>query len=345
MGEKPVDEWLNAESPEAWRETIRNGYARAHVLFALLESGALEALQRAGDAGRTAAELAGECSLDELILDNVLTYLALSDVVLEKKGDRFRLAEKGAYIFEKKMQHVLYNNVGSYAVCLTELLPALRGEKKYGRDFLRNGEYLAIGTRNVTQESHPGIVSAVEKYRPRVLGDLGCGSAHLSVKLCNANPALSSVAIDVSGGALEAARRTVDAAGLSDRINLVHGDVGDPDAWAEAAKDVDLFVTVAVLHEFLRDGEAGVVRVLERMRALFPGKIFVIVEFNRRPDEEFASIPLDFRYRWLFYQYLMHPLSNQGLISQERWLALFKELGMEVLSVESFNLDVYVTRL
>lgn len=327
-----------------WREEIRNGFSRAFILFALHASGVLDALQRAGAAGRTAKELAAEHQLAEFLLENVLTYLALADVVLVKEGERFRLTEHADFLFAPKTMHMLYNNVGSYACILYELLPALRGQKKYGQDFVRRGDYLAIGTRNITVESHPGIVAAVERTGAKTVADLGCGSAHMLVKLCGANRERRGVGIDLSEGALAEARRTVDTAGLGERIALVRGDVGAPDSWAKDAQDVELFVCVAVLHEMLSDGEDAVLRVLTRMKHLFPGRYFVMAEFDRREDEEFAAIPVEFRYRFLFYQYLMHPLSNQGLLPRRKWLDLFERAGIEVLSVEAFNLDVYVTR-
>ena len=342
--EKDVVPLLNAEDPELWRETIRNGYTRAFVLFALLETGVLDVLRKAGAAGKTAAELAAECNVDEKILDNILTYMALSDVVLEKKDGRFSFTDKGEWIYQPRMLHLLYNNVGSYGITLQELVPSLRGEKKYGKDFVRRGDYLAVGTQNITVESQPGILSAIQRLGVKRVVDLGCGSAHWLVKCCKLAPDVTGVGVDISTGALSESKKTIEKAGLTDRVRLVHGDVGDPDTYAKEIGDVELFNCVAVMHEFLRDGEDAVFRILSRMKALFPGRYMTMAEFNRREDEEFASIPAAFRYRWLFYQYIMHPLSNQGLMSRQRWMAMFERCGIHVESVESFNLDVYLVR-
>lgn len=334
----------NATDSNSWRETMRNGYVRAFLCFALHETGVWDAL-RASTSGLTTAELAGTLDLDGKALEHALTYMNLADVVLEREGERWRLTERASWLFEPRTIHLLYNNVGAYACLLYELVPTLRKQKTYGKDFVRRGDYLAIGTRGVTVESHGGIMNEIKRLEIGTFGDLGCGSAHLLVKFCREAESIRGVGVDISEGALATARQTVAEAGMSDRIRLVQGDVGDPASFADKAQDVELFVCIAVLHEFLRDGEEGVLRVLGRMKECFPGRYLVLGEFNRLPPEQYADVPIDVRYRYLFYQELMHPLSNQGLMSQQDWLRTFEKAKVEVLGVQRRNLDIYLLKL
>ncbi len=327
-----------------WRETMRNGYVRAYLLFALHDTGVLEALRAAPD-GLTTGELADRLGLDGKRLEHVLTYAKLSDEVLAQTGDRWRLGERGAWAFEPRTMHLLYNNVGAYSCILSELVPVLKKEKVYGTDFVRRGDYLAIGTRGVTVESHDGIMSEIRRLGIRTFGDLGCGSAHLLVKFCREAPDIKGVGVDISEGALTSARDTIGAADMASRIRLVLGDVGQPETYADKVQDVELFVCIAVLHEFLRDGEQGVLDVLARMRKCFPGKYLILGEFDRLPPESYNEVPLDVRFRYLFYQELMHPLSNQGLMSRADWIRTFETAGVEVLSVQKRNLDIYLLKL
>lgn len=342
--ESNLEDLNNATSADLWRETIRNGYVRAHLLFALLETGVLGAL-RDTPAGLTTNELAAKLELDEVALGHSLTYLQLADVVLTREQERWRLTERGSWLFEPRTMHLLFVNVGAYQVLLTELIPTLRKQKVYGKDFVRRGDYLARGTGGVTVEAHDGIMNEIRRLKIRTFGDLGCGSAHLLVKFCREAGDIKGVGVDISEGALSSARDTVAAAKMGDRIRLVQGDVGLPETYADKVQDVELFVSIAVLHEFLRDGEAGVLQVLARMRACFPGRYLILGEFNALPPEQYAQVPIDVRFRYLFYQELMHPLSNQGLMSRENWIKTFEKAGVEVLSVQQRNLDIYLLKL
>lgn len=340
--------WLAADDPLLWREHIRHGYARAFLLFSLLESGVFEALRRAGTGpnnGKTVNEIADECGVDAHMLDGVLHYLALSDVVLDNDGDRFWLTERGEWLFEPRSMHLAYNNVGAYSPCLFNLLPALRGEKTYGADFVRRDDMLAIGSLNSTKESYPWVVSELRNLGIDTVVDLGCGAAGVLMEFCRLDEQLRGVGIDISEDALSEARRRLADGGLADRVQLAQGDVRDPASYADMARHAGAFTCIGVLHEFLRDGEEAVEAILRQMKELFPGRYMFLGEFNRQTDEEFRKLPIPKRIRGLFYQYIMHPLSAQGLpMSRRRWTDLFERVGVDCVEIKDFYLDQYLLR-
>src|SRR5687768_4478680 len=153
MNKRPADiatsaaggrEWLG-EDLATWSQSIRNGYIRAFIIFALHETGVFDALRRNG--AMTSAELAATCQVDGHLLDGVLHFLLHADVVLEKSGDRFALTARGReWLFADPVLAMSFGAVGAYCSILYELVPALRGEKRYGVDFVRPGDLIAKGS-------------------------------------------------------------------------------------------------------------------------------------------------------------------------------------------------------
>jgi len=335
--------WLGGDLT-SWAQSIRNGYARAFIIFALHETGVFETLRRLGP--MTVEELASECRVDAHLLDGVLNFLAFADEVLVKNGDRFALGPRGEWIFADPVMAMSFGAVGAYSCLLYELVPTLRREKRYGVDFVRRGDLVAKGSYYTGRGNYPWIVSELRRLGVKTVADLGCGSGEVLIAFCTLDATLQGIGIDISQEALEEARSRVKAGGLGDRIALVHGDITHPETFEEHVGDVDAFHGMMVFHEFLRDGEDAAVRIFRAMRERFPGKYLLIGEFNRLSDDEFRAMPYPARMHPLFYQYIIHPLSWQGLpIAKERWLALFERAGLKVLAVKDdfpFRLVEYV---
>jgi len=107
------------------------------------------------------------------------------------------------------------------------------------------------------------------------------------------------------------------------------------------------FNAIMALHEFLRDGEEAVINVLKKMKKEFPGSYFILGEFNKCSDEEFKKIPIYERMHMLFYQEIIHGLTNQGLASLNSWKEMFKKADVELMEYKSdfpFRLVEYVLK-
>jgi hypothetical protein len=227
---------------------------------------------------------------------------------------------------------------------MTELLPALRRERRYGVDFVRAGEAVAVLSHLGLRATYDWVAGELARVSTKVAADLGCGSAEALIAFCQARPGLRAIGIDVSGSALEEAGRRVAAAGLTDRISLVWGDVTRPETLETPALDaVDTFTCTTVLHEFLRDGEEAVIEILHTLARRFPRRHLVVGEFDALSDDEYRAMPVRARVRKLWYQFLMHPLSLQGSpLPRESWIALFERAGLEVLAVRPTGGDFFV---
>lgn len=332
----------------AWREGMRNGYLRAFIINALLQTGIADELRRRSPEAASADELAQHAGLDAYALSSALTYLSLADRVIEKQGNAFRLGERGDWLFTPELRAALLASIDAYGCVLTELLPTLKREKSYGSDFRRRGDAVAAASLLTTRPNYPFIVETLARYGVTSVADLGCGAAGLLVEFSKLAPELHGVGVDIDPGSLSEARQALEAAGLLGRVTLIEGDIGNPDAFAAqpAIQSVDAFNCCGVLHEFFRDGDDAVIAILASYKRLFPGRLFFLGEFRARTDDEYRSTPVVHRIRNLWYQHLMHPLSKQGLPrSRAQWQSIFERAGVEALDVRDYFLDQYVLRL
>lgn len=67
-----------------------------------------------------------------------------------------------------------------------------------------------------------------EEWASPLIVDVGTGSGCLAIAIAREVPEAEIIAIDISGAALEVARRNASRNGLSDRISFVEGDLLDP---------------------------------------------------------------------------------------------------------------------
>jgi len=336
--------WLG-QDVKTWSQSIRNGYARSFIIFALHETGVFEKLRDSG--AKSSEELATECNINGHLLDGVLNFLCFADKILEKKDNKFSLTEKGReWLFSDMVLAMTYGAIGAYSCLLYELLPALRGEKRYGKDFIRKGDLIARGSYLTGKANYPWVVEELKKLGVKKVADLGCGSADILINFCKLDPELMGVGIDISPDALKEASMRIRDANLSNRITLIEADLTNPETYEKEIPDVEAFNAIMVFHEFLRDGEEYVVELFKNMKKAFSGRYLFLGEFNRISDEEFKNMPYPDRIHPLFYQYIIHPLTWQGLpIEKERWQAIFRKAGLKILKIKDdfpFRLVEYV---
>ena len=102
-----------------------------------------------------------------------------------------------------------------------------------------------------------------------------------------------------------------------------------------------------VMHEFLRDGEDSVVKIFKSMKQEFKGKYFFLGEFDCLEDNEYQQMRYPDRIHYLFYQHMIHPLTNQGLTTKEGWLNIFRKADIQVIEMNdklSFRLVQFILK-
>lgn len=321
------DEFLGTTVQE-WTQSIRNGYMRAYIIFALHETGVFDALKN-GES-KAVEDLAAECRIEPYLLNSVILYLLVCDKIMERDGDKVRLTDFGRHaLFTDTLMTFAWGAVGGYSIVLTELIPALRGKVKYGVDFERNGEYLAVGSLLTGRGSHGWVIDYIKEAGTKRLCDLGCGSAIVLTSFCESAPNLRGVGLDISDGFLAEAHRRVKSMDLEDRIELIKGDITKPDTYIDKLGDVDAFNAMMVIHEFLADGDELVVDILKQMKAAFPGKVMIISEAIPYSEEEFHQLPWQDRPHPASSQYPFHGLTWQGIPQKpEVWFKIFENAGV-----------------
>ena len=331
---------------KSWSQSIRNGYIRSYVIFALHETGVFNLMKKQKEL--SVEEISSKCNLNPKLLGGVMNFLYHSDQILSKQNNKFSLTEKGNdWLFTDPVLAMSYGAVGAYSCILTELVPSLRNEKKYGVDFIRKGDLIAKGSYHTGKGNYPWVLDKMKEMGIKKVADLGCGSADVIINLCKSDKNLKGVGIDISKEALEEAEKRIQANGLTERIKLSEGDLYKPETFSNSVKDVDAFNAIMVMHEFLRDGKESVIKMFKSMKKEFEGKYFFLGEFDCVEDEEYQRMNYPDRIHYLFYQHMIHPLTNQGLARKEDWLDIFQQAGINVLETNdklSFRLVQFILK-
>ena len=180
--------------------------------------------------------------------------------------------------------------------------------------------------------------------------DLGCGSGDIIIDFCKRQKSFKGVGLDIDPKAIEVAKENVKKNNLENRIELITGDMLDPKTYSDKISSKGekvAFNAIMALHEFLINGDIAVINVLKRMKEEFPGSYFILGEFNRCSDEEFSKIPIYERMHMLFYQEIIHGLTDQDLASLNTWKQIFKDSSVELLDHKTdfpFRLVEYVLK-
>ncbi len=326
------DEFLGKDQ-KFWTQSIRNGYVRAHLIFAMHETGVFETLKNKKNL--TVKEIAEKNKLNSTLLNGVLNFLYHSDKILIKKDEKFSLTNFGKEsLFTDALLTMSFGAVGAYSCILTELVPSLRNEKKYGQDYIRPGDLIAKGSYYTGRKNYPWVIENMKKLGVKKVADLGCGSADVLISLCEQDKNLQGVGVDLSDDALKEAKERVQKKGLEKRISLVQGDLYNPSTFSKKIQDVDGFNAIMVMHEFLRDGKEKVIQMFKDMKREFKGKYFFLGEFDCIEDEEYQKMPYPDRIHFLFYQHIIHPLTWQGLTFKEEWIDIFEKSGVQLVKME-----------
>lgn len=100
------------------------------------------------------------------------------------------------------------------------------------------GDYMAGQHDRAGAGQGHHLAEALDLSKRELLFDLGGGAGSYSIALCEANPELRAIVIDAPEP-LAIAEPLVAEAGLEDRVELVAGDLFDPDLYAELPDGAD----------------------------------------------------------------------------------------------------------
>jgi len=331
-----------------WTQFIRRGYALAFLLYSFHDTGVFEYLRDGKK--RSIKEIAKKLKLDEKILSGGMNFFANADnSIVKDKSGKFKISKVGKKrIFANQTLAMSLGAVGAYNIILTQYAAAMQKKKIYGKDFVRDGRLVATSSVLTGQANYPWVIEKLKKLKVKTVVDLGCGSGDIIIHFCKRHKELRGVGLDINRGAILEAKRNVKKAKLINRIDLIQGDMINPRTYSKKIKHKGkqvAFNAIMALHEFLRDGEVAVINILKKMKKEFPGSYFILGEFNKASDSEFAKIPLSKRMHMLFYQEIIHNLTNQALANKTTWKKIFKKANVKLLEIKEnfpFRLVEYV---
>ena len=331
-----------------WTQSIRRGYALSFLLYSFHDSGVFDYLKDGKP--KSSKEISLKLNLNEKILRSGLNFFVHADnSIIKDNNGKFILTKIGMdRIFSNQAMAMSLGAVGAYNVILTQYTAAMQEKKFYGKDFIRDGRLVAKSSVLTGRANYPWVVEKLKELKVETVVDLGCGSGDIIIDFCKRNKNLLGVGLDINPGAILEATERVNQAGLSEKISLIEGDMINPSTYSSKIRSKDkklAFNAIMALHEFLRDGEKAVVDILKKMKKQFPNSYFILGEFNKCSDEEFAEIPLFERMHMLFYQEIIHGLTDQGLANMDTWKKMFDEADVKLLEVKDnfpFRLVEYV---
>ncbi len=294
-------------------ETVR-GFYLTHTLNALLNVGLLDEMARqpAVDVDAFAAER----GLDARLLRSLCDYLyALG--FLERAPQGYALADNGRLV--QGALSGAYHIVYAYEDIFHNLEALLRREKVYGVDVHRRAGFVARGSGAIGQMlAFPMMAEAIRRRRFQSILDLGCGDAAFLIDLCQREPAVRGVGLDIAPEAIALGRQRVAEQGLDGRIDLRLGDIAELATLRDELPAIDAATSVYVLHEF----QDRIVEILQRLRMALPGTPLLVCEVIRHTPEELRRRPGNISEIQLF-----HELSNQRLLTRAEWRERFALAG------------------
>jgi SAM-dependent methyltransferase len=222
--------------------------------------------------------------------------------------------ERGYFLWLVKGYGHLWRNLA--ACCRIENRPADADDREFvGRD----GASIAIAGRDYGGRFvDRAFERLLDQQSWTVAGDLGCGSASRLIELARSRPNVRGVGVEVDAAAVSLARRLVDDADLSGRVDIVHADIRSLAPRGEFA-NVDVLFCFFMGHDLWPGSRCQA--VLGNLRRVFPKtQRFLLCDTFRGTAAPSPFLPtFQLGFEWT------HAVMGQDVPSEADWLDLLAE--------------------
>ena len=312
---------------------LASAYYGSAVLFAAIDSGVFAAIEQSNN--RTIEQLAETCKCDKRGL-RLLLDACVAEGLLEKNGDTYANtpAGKAALIpggpadLTKAIRYNrdVYPAWGKLAEFAFTGKPVERPEVHLGENEARTkafaaamfGRAMGIGRTVVPMLDFGNrTIEQSEQSNNLKILDLAGGPAAYAILMCQANPGMTCVTVDLPAISAEA-RGYVAQFGLSDRIECRAGSYHTDEYEAEAYDAVTIF---GALHQ---ESPAEIVDILKRAhRALKPGGRLLVLDMM---TDRTHTAP---KFSALFAVNMALTTANGWVFSDEELKGWMREAGFE----------------
>lgn len=303
------------------------GYMLSSCLGALSEIGFFEEVQKNN---KVNLDKFSRCNqLNFYYLKAICDYLFILGFLTREKGNYF-LSEKGTKLI--KRARGAYDLLYAYFPIFENLVPLLRGQKCYGKDFFRRGKYVAKGTAELALYlPFPESVAIFKKYYVNSVLDLACGSADFLISICSQSK-IRGIGIDISDDAVRYAQERVKEANLDKQIKIVVGDMFNLKTLPADFKEVDAISIMFALHEFLYEDSEKVIKFLNQIKSIFPNRYLLIIELLHQSAKKLQLNPSG-----IVEHHLFHAVSKQGFAKISLWHSLFEISKLKLVEEKIFD--------
>lgn len=315
---------MRKASSAGW-ESLISAHFMTRVIQTLYHVGFLDALQKQSSVD--ALEFAQQHDLDGPLLAGLCDAL-YERGFLSKQGSRYELDAGGRFLVETDLVRGWFDLVYGYEPVLNRMEDLLTRKSTYGREVVRDGRHVAIGSGFASMDFYfPLVADFVRRAEHKKVLDMGCGDATFLAYLCEQIPGLQGVGVDLTPDAIAAGKELLAARGLQDRISLHVGDAMEIGRLKTQLEGVDAATTFFVLHELCDTHDnPRAVQFLRAFRETLPGVPFYVIETIRPSPEELHRRP-----GMAVEYFLFHDLSLQKPIGREAWKKAFGDAGFEHL--------------
>ncbi|GAA3237987.1 methyltransferase domain-containing protein [Dactylosporangium siamense] len=305
------------------------GFVLAQALHQFMDTGIHDALTKHG--ALPVDRLAQLCGLSADRLGGFLLYLANEDFVVIAVDGTVGLTSAGAEIGVFQPWYALL--VGGYTPAFAGLREALADPAAYAS---RNAAQVGVGSCGISEYDALPIAERLFQQIPGRVGtvvDLGCGDGRYLAELCDRNPGLRGVGVELAEQSVTNARRLMQQRGLAERVAVVAGRADDPPDLADRPGPL-CFITAFVLQEILEQRDrAAILELLCKVFARHPDASWIVIEVDHRPaDPDVMGHDLGLAYYNPYY--LIHRITEQRLETRRFWEDLFAEAGLSVVGPE-----------
>lgn len=239
-------------------------FIRMHFIHAAYDVGLLQALANP----RTRDELIEELDVERPELFDALLEVGLAAKELAFSNGLFHVRGKRSKAVMgpngDMLAAMVQANVTYYSDAYRNAADRIHG-RELGDDLARIGDLVARFSKisePIIKDFMSGIVRGKNPLR---IFDIGCGSGVLLKSAFDANAHASGVGLDIDEAVVQQARHNISAWGLSDRFEVLHGDVRHVSG--KIAGPFDLITLYNLLYYFENAERLGLVRTLRDMLA------------------------------------------------------------------------------